>query len=365
MGATEARYEAVDPQATGPDAVARAFENQVAYCRDNGAPITAAVCQALRELIDTNRGGSVMLRVRKWAGPPLADALPLRLAGGLHGLFRKGETPELGPIYTGQRVSNASAVIADVIEHNEAFLLPWLDSPPQTNEAGRSSNFAAALLWLADQGLPAQFALNEFGSSAGINLMMRRYSYDLGGTCMGPQNARMRLAPEWRGKPPPAHKIEIVGARGCDVAPIDLTDPDQALRLGAYIWPEFTERFARMDAAVEAAKIMPPEIARESADAFVERVLAEPSRPDVTRIIMHSVVWQYVPQEQRERITALIEAAGAVANADAPLAWVSLEANRDTHRHELSVRYWPGGEEWIQLAVAHPHGAWVEWLKGG
>ncbi len=364
MDSTEtnkAKYQVIDPQATGPQAVARAFENQVAYCRDNGAPVTASVCQALRELIDTTRGGAVMLRIRKWAGPPLADALPLRLAGGLHGLFRKGETPELAPIYTGQRVSNASEVIADVIERNEAFLLPWLDSPPQTNEAGRSSNFAAALLWLADRGLPARFALNELGSSAGINLMMAQYFYDLGGTTLGPDTAQMRLVPEWRGDAPPAHPVKIVSARGCDVAPIDLTDPDQALRLRAYVWPEFAERFTRMDAAVEAANTMPPEIAHESAGAFVERVLGEPAQDGVTRVIMHSVVWQYVPQDQREAITALIEAAGEPATREAPLAWISLEANRDTHRHELTVRYWPGGATWKRLAVAHPHGAWVEW----
>ena len=53
MSATDtAQYEVIDPQARGPEAVSRAFENQVAYCRDNGAPITAAVCQALHELID-------------------------------------------------------------------------------------------------------------------------------------------------------------------------------------------------------------------------------------------------------------------------------------------------------------------------
>jgi hypothetical protein len=39
-----------------------------------------------------------------------------------------------------------------------------------------------------------------------------------------------------------------------------------------------------------------------------------------------------------------------------------LETNRETFRHELVVRYWPGGAEPVKLAEAHPHGAWVEWL---
>ncbi|MGB7370893.1 MAG: DUF2332 domain-containing protein [Erythrobacter sp.] len=359
-----ARYSTVDPMATGPTAVAQAFENQVAYCRDNDAPITARVCQGLRELIDGDRGGAVMERVRRWAGPPLADALPLRLAGGLHALHLEGETPELAPLYDGQRVSDVSALLADVIEGHEAVLLPWLDGPPQTNEAGRSSNYAAALLWLADRGLPSRFALHEIGSSAGINLMMRRYRYDLGRTIVGPENARMRIEPEWRGDPPPACEIGIVAARGCDVAPVDLTNPREAMRLRAYIWPEFTTRFARLDAAIEAARTMPPDIAHEDAETFLARILEEPAQAGTTRVLMHSVVWQYIPAAQREKITAMMEEAGAEASHEAPLSWISVEANRDTHRHELSVRYWPGGEDWTRLAVGHPHGAWIEWSGG-
>ncbi|MEW4448434.1 DUF2332 domain-containing protein [Qipengyuania sp. JC766] len=358
----DAQYEVIDPQATGTEAVDRAFENQVAYCRDNGAQITADICAALRELLDSERGGAVMRRVRMWAGPPLADALPLRVAGGLHALHLSGDAPELAPLFTGQRVSEAAALLADVMERHEAVLMPWLDGPPQTNEAGRSACYAAALLWLADRGLAGDFALYELGSSAGVNLMMRRYRYDLGGTTTGPATARMQIAPDWRGDPPPQADIDIVAARGCDIKPVDLTDEDAALRLRAYIWPEQTERFARLDAAIAAARTFPPEVERQAADAFVA-AMAQNEGPGAgtTRVLMHSVVWQYLPQEQRERIEATMEELGAAASEDAPLAWISLEANRDLHRHELRVRYWPGGEEWHTLATAHPHGAWIEW----
>ena len=361
MAMKEADYVVIDPQARGPDAVARAFANQVAYCRDNQAPITASVCEGLRALLGGERGGAVMRRVRKWAGPPLADALPLRVAGGLHALQLAGAEPALRPIYEGLGPTDAAERIADALERHEAFLLPWLDGPPQTNEAGRSWGFAAAMLWLASKGLSPRFALYELGSSAGINLMMDRYRFDLGGVTAGPENAELQLAPEWRGAPPPPGSFEIVGARGCDVAPVDLTDPDQALRLKAYIWPEFTTRFARMDAAVALAAAAPPQIARCGAADFLEEVLAEPEQGGTTRIVMHSVVWQYVQPEERERIEAMMTEAGARATQEAPLAWVSLEADRDTHRHELSVRYWPGGEDWRMLGTAHPHGNWVEW----
>lgn len=361
MALDAAKYEVIDPQATGREAVRTAFENQVAYCRDNGAPRTAQICHSLLELLDGERGGVTMERIRRWAGPALADALPLRIAGGLHALHLKGEEPGLAPLYDGLAPTDATERVAAALETHDHALLSWLDGPPQTNEAGRSWGFAAAMLWLVEQGCPADFALFEIGSSAGINLMMRRYRFDLGGVETGPSTARMRIAPQWRGEPPPARGFDIVEATGCDVAPVDLTDPDQALRLRAYIWPELAERFTRMDAAVEAANRFPPEIEKSRAGDFVAKVLAREPKPGVTRMIMHSVVWQYIPKDERDAITAAIEAAGAEARAEAPLAWVMLEANRDTHRHELTVRWWPGGEETVKLGTAHPHGAWVEW----
>lgn len=215
-----AAYRTIDPQARGPEAVRTAFENQVAYCRDNGAPVTARVCQGLLELLDGARGGAVMARIRGWPGAPLADALPLRIAGGLHARHLSGAAPELAPLYAGE-----AADVAAVLEAHEAALLPWLDGPPQTNEAGRSWGFAAAMLWLAAQGCSNRFALHELGSSAGINLMMDRYRFALGGVEVGPSDAKLRIAPEWCGGPPPAGTFEIIEARGCDVAPLDLTDP--------------------------------------------------------------------------------------------------------------------------------------------
>ena len=77
---------------------------------------------------------------------------------------------------------------------------------------------------------------------------------------------------------------------------------------------------------------------------------------------MHSIVWQYVPEDQQDRVTAAMERAAAKAAPDKPLAWISLEANRTVHKHELRVRYWPGGEEETLLARAHAHGASIEWL---
>ncbi|UYV14292.1 DUF2332 domain-containing protein [Porphyrobacter sp. ULC335] len=363
MGGSSQRpaYEFVDMNIAGPGAVATAFANQVAYCEAAGAHVTARVCSGIGAVLASEATGELLDRVRGWPGAPLADALPLRVAGGLHALHLSGAANALGPIYRGEPADDA-VVIAQVIAAHEAALLPWLDGPPQTNEAGRSANFIAAMLWLADRGLPARFECLEIGSSAGINLMLDRYAYDLGGVRVGPEDAVMRFAPEWHGATPPAQEIAIGSTRGCDVAPVDLTDPAEALRLKAYIWPEHSVRFERMDAAIRAASERKPDLVRATAADFVEAELASPQQPGTTRMLMHSIVWQYVPTDQQARVTAAMEAAGAKATPERPLAWIMVEADRTVHRHKLTVRFWPGGGEEVQLAWSHPHGADVEWL---
>ncbi len=355
-------YQFIDINAKGAEIVVKAFDNQVAYCTMAGATVTARIVAALRDLLERDEPGKLLDTVRAWPGAPLADALPLRLAGGIHALRLNGAEPQLEAIYTDQAGVDDAAIVAAAIRRHEAELLPWLDGPPQTNEAGRSANFIAAMLWLAEQGLPPRFQCLEIGSSAGINLMLARYHYDLAGVQVGPEPGAMRFEPEWQGNAPPDRAIEIASTKGCDVAPVDLTDPAQALRLTAYIWPEHTVRFERMAAAVVEAGKSPPDLVEMNAADFVEAELANPQEAGITRVLMHSIVWQYVPEEQQARVTAALEAAGARATAERPLAWISLEANRVLHVHEMTVRYWPGGGEPHLLARAHPHGASIEWL---
>ena len=357
----EERYRPQTLYQAGGSAVADAFHNQALYCRANDAPITARIAEAVRELLANGAPGELLSRVRAWSSAPLADALPLRVAGGLHSLHLKGDEPALSAIYRGEDADD-NAVIGEVIARREAELLRWLDGPPQTNEAGRSSNFILALLWLAERGLPSRFECLEIGSSAGINLMIDRYRYDLGGVGIGPVGGALAFKPEWRGPPPPDRQIAFASLKGCDVAPVDLTDPAQALRLKAYIWPEHHVRFARMDAAIVAATARKPDIVRMNAAEFVEQALVAPQAEGTTRELMHSIVWQYVPTDQQARVSAAMEAAGARATAERPLAWIALEANRTMHHHELTVRYWPGGEQRLQLGVAHAHGAWLEYF---
>ncbi|PHR15752.1 MAG: hypothetical protein COA41_15660 [Sphingopyxis sp.] len=343
--------------------IAQGMRGQAEHCLRNDAPVTASIILAQLALIDGPTACGQ--KITHWPGKPMEDAMPLRLTGGLHYLYLSGKEPRLGDMYEG-RITDQDQVdklVGQIVADHDAELLPWFDGPPQTNESGRSANFMAALLWLSGR-LGPRFELLELGASAGVNTMMGRYHYDLAGVQAGPADSPMRIKPEWRGPPPPQTPVEIVSARGCDQNPVDLTDAETAARLKGYIWPEMPERFERMEAAIALATQDPPNLVKADGADWVEEQLTQPQESGVTRVLMHSIVWQYLPQTTKDRITTAMETAGKAATADKPLAWISLETNRKTFSHELVIRYWPGGEEPALLGRAHAHGAWVEWFEG-
>lgn len=340
--------------------IARQIAEQADHAAANDAPATAAVCRALIALaLGTTACGR---RIADWPGDVLADAMPLRLAGGLHHLFRAGKAPALGAVYnqevTGQHA--VDAIAAEVVEQHDATLLPWFDGPPQTNEAGRSASFVAALHWLASR-TTAAFELNEIGSSAGMNLLIDRYGYDLGGVLSGPADAPCTIRPDWQGAPPPATPFRITRVRGCDLNPIDVRNTAAADRLIAYIWPEMQARFERMEAGIAMIRERPVDLVQADAADWIIARLAKPQDAGVTRVLMHSIVWQYIPEARQAMIEQAMAEAGARATAERPLAWVKLETNRATFRHELIVRHWPGDGAPHLLGEAQAHGAWVRW----
>lgn len=340
--------------------VLHALEWQAGHAEKNSAPCTGRLIRGFIPLLETET--QVGARMRNWPGLSLEDAMPLRLAGGYHNLVLTGTDERVKPIYTGEITDQAEidAIVLAVTRDHDARLVQWFAGPPQTNEAGRSAGIMAQLLWLA-QRLGPRFELNEIGSSAGINTMMERFAFDLGGVKVGVEGSPLLVKPEWRGPPPPAGPVEIVSIQGCDLAPIDLADPEQALRLKSYVWPDTPVRLARIDAAIGFAREKAPNVSHVDAADWVEQRLQEPQETGVTRVLFHSIVWQYIPPEGRARIEAAMDAAGAHATTERPLAWIMVETNRQTFRHELRTRFWPGGEAEALLGEAHAHGAWVEW----
>jgi hypothetical protein len=343
-----------------PSEIEDAFSFQAKACRGLSSPFTAAVCEALLEVLDER--SAFGRRILSWGPRAKADALALRAAGALHFLARSGQAPALAAAYPPRPLDEAALAreIARAIAEHDASLETFLDRPPQTNESARSTIvLGGALLVAMATGLPLEIL--EIGSSAGLNLHFDHYAYDLGLGRWGGPAAPLRLASDWRGTPPPLDApLRVVSRRGCDVDPLDPGLPEDRARLLAYVWPDQADRLARMEAALAHAAARPERVERADAADWLATRFAAPPESGRARLLFHTVVWQYLPLETKTRASALIAKAGAAATPETPFAWFRMEADGDLRSAALSLRLWPGGED-IALGRADFHGRWAEW----
>jgi hypothetical protein len=315
----------------------------------------AALCSTLAERITSSN--ELGRRILDWPGDPTGggDALPMRVAGALHALVREGKAPELAGCYPPNPPPSPASLwkaLEPVLGRPE--LLPWLDSPPQTNEVGRSAVLMSGLLCIAER-LPQPVELLELGASAGLNLNLGRYFHRLGGREAGDPASPVKLGPRWAGPPPPGTEVEVVARRGVDLNPLDPRRDGE--RLLAFVWPDQSERLERLEAALALAAGDPPKVDEGDAADWLEARLGEPANPGTTRVVLHSVAFQYFPPPVQARVSGAIEAAAP----SGPIAWLRFEKLPDEKDYSLRLRKWPGGEDRL-LARAHPHGSWVEWL---
>jgi hypothetical protein len=303
--------------------------------------------------------GKLAQRVNDWPGDigPYGASLPLRIASGLHALVLNAHAPDLVAAYPPHTVSDATLgrAVTNALNTHEAFLLDWINSPPQTNEVRRSAPLIALSHWLnARYGLP--FVISELGASAGLNLMWDRYALHTDHGQLGPQNAPLTLAPDWRGALPKSCPPHVTDRRGVDINPVDSHNPDNALRLLSYLWADQPHRADLTRAAIATQNA--PVDRGDAIDWLGDRLTQAPEGH--LHLIYHTIAWQYFDDAVADRGTRLIETTGARATENTPLAWFAMEADGDVPGAALTLRLWPGNHRTI-IGRADFHGRWVQW----
>jgi hypothetical protein len=274
---------------------------------------------------------------------------PLQLLGGLHYLaLSEGIDPWSDPV--------------PVLEARRDWLRRFIRTQTvQTNEVQRSWMLLPCFLEVALRTGVETFDLIELGPSAGLNLVWDRYGYRYEQGTWGAADAPLSLSGEER-RPVPAQLLGLAPhvrrRRGIDLAPLDVTRPDDALLLRSFVWADQTARLERLDRALETLRADPPELEQGDIVERLPQLLAE-RLPGALTVVFQTAVRGYLSREAwRELLTALDEAGRRF-----PLALVSVSrpAPEEHGYWGLWLRVWPDGEKRL-LAHSGFHGQWLEWL---
>jgi hypothetical protein len=272
--------------------------------------------------------------------PDLEWDLPLRLLAGLHYLVLGGEA--------------SWDDLVTALERHAQFLRRWCsEQEVQTNEVQRSWALLPAFLSL-DDGRP--FDLLELGPSAGLNLLWDRYAYRYSSGTWG--SGELELRGDDR-QPPPAslleQRVEVVRRRGVDLNPIDVTTPEGARVLQAFVWADQAARLERLQQAIEVARRDPPELIRGDYVAELPALLRD-RIPGAQLVVFQTASTMYLQRGGAENMRAALLEAGSRE----PLTFVTTGRAPEDDGFALEVERFPNGGP-TRLAVFDFHGAWLDW----
>ena len=163
--------------------------------------------------------------------------------------------------------------------------------------------------------LPAA-GLIEVGASAGLCLLVDRYSYDFGGhriKAVGPIPSNAPTFPCLANAttPLPRTQPRIAWRAGLDLNPLNVNSEPEMAWLETLVWPGQEHRVHRLRAAIEIARADPPKIHQGNLLSALPAI-ASTAPSDAQLVIFHTAVLGYVPsQSDRNSFAAAVRRTGA------------------------------------------------------
>ena len=276
------------------------------------------------------------------------------------------------------------AALADLVgAGGDDIAAPCARKITQTNEARRAALLRPA--WgraaeIASAMRRPELAIIELGASAGLLLATDRYAirYHRGQSERTYGGGGLTIDCDLRGSVGgwPDHAataVPVVSRTGVDLEPIGPGDADGADWLHACVWPEHTERDARLDLALAVvADLAPTMIAADMRSGLGDALADVP--PDVTPCIQTSHAIVYLDADGRGELVRSLASVGAerdmivLMNEPSVLhAWTDpiLRRIADVTTH-VTVVAWSGGTASVEvLAEGDPHGRWLRYEPRG
>jgi hypothetical protein len=312
---------------------------------------------------------------------PAGQARPSLLLAAVHYLLLGGVEHPLARFYpsvstiTGD--SGSSLTLADAFRSfctdHRARLVPLIaGGRTQTNDVRRTAALVLALQEV-ERRSDTPLALIEVGASAGLNLLYGRYRYRFGERAVGVDDSEVDLLVSVD------ERIEsridtvvpaVASAIGIDVAPVELSDPDQVRWLRSFVWPELSDDADRLMAAIKIAGTAPPTVVEGDGIDLLPGMVGEVP-DDVLPVVFHATVLTYLDAPRR---VELFETLAAIGRAR-PVAWIALESpgllataggidlglpDSANTTYVLTTALWRHGERFVTpLARVDPYGRWI------
>jgi len=335
----------------------------------------APLNSALSAVIAGDRSLSSML-----GHAPLTQQTPVMLLAAIHHLVLGEPAHPLAEWYPNVTSEHRppddlalATVLTDFVSERAPAIFEILETRAvQTNEVGRCAVFIPVFAGLAKES--GRLAHLDVGASAGLTTLSTSFGYRYDdGEVVG--RSPLVIDCSTRGPCPALGALPTVAAaRGLDLSPIDVTDPDDARWLQACCWPDQIDRFERLRSAIDIAVSQPPIVDHGDAvdDLAGTLLLTCDGAPDAHPVITTSWVLSYLSATDQRRFVAEVDRIGAARD----LTWLMLESPAQTavlphdpslageHLTAVSSVSWRSGTRTVDhLGVCHPHGYWIHWKE--
>lgn len=242
------------------------------------------------------------------------------------------------------------------LTNREEILLIVKNKLVQTNEVRRCA-YLYPIFCAIYQWTKKPLSLIEIGSSAGLQLLLDKYSYSYGGNeVYGNKESIVHLTSEVRNGNIPSNLSNIppVNYRlGIDLHISDLTNEEDSLWLKALIWPEHKDRLDNFEQSVKLLKMNPPQLREGDGVAMLNEYAAKVPK-DSALCIFHTHVANQMPRDIKGELLQKVDMIGSRRD--------TFHVYNNIHDRKLHLdSYMNGNKQHIVIGDTDGHGRWFDW----
>ncbi|MEH7884348.1 DUF2332 domain-containing protein [Bacillus sp. JJ1609] len=289
--------------------------------------------------------------------------IPNLLFGAVHYLLLKGNEHELREFYPSlvkkpRNLEESLKYFRDFCVQKSKEINEMLTNKiVQTNEVRRCSYLYPAFNFIYGK-TQKPLALIEIGTSAGLQLLVDKYSYSYGTERnYGDENSGVHISAEIRGDYTPLNQLghfNVASRIGIDLHINDVSDEEDYLWLKSLIWPEHQERRELFEKAAWYVRNNPLKLIEGDGVELLQSV-SKDIPDDQIICVFHTHVANQMPIETKERLLLNIKNIGEKRDI--------FHLYNNIQDRDLHLDYYLNGKESLnKIAETEGHGRWFTWL---